>query len=146
MTTGTDMKAVSAKRIATRPDPMERFNISQGFRVGDLLIISGQTAHNEQGVLIGLNDFDAQAKQVFHNLDTVLRAGGSSLDAVIKVNIYLTDMGYFSKIVNLRKQYFSMPYPADTIVEVNALASPGMMIEIEAVALVNGKKVDIDAT
>lgn len=138
-----EKKDVSAKRIATNPDNMERFNISQGFRVGDLLIVSGQTADNEQGELIGPNDFDAQAEQVFHNLDKVLKAGGASLDSVIKVTIYLTDMSYFPKIVELRKQHFSVPYPADTIVEVNALASPEMMIEIEAMALVNGEKVDI---
>lgn len=137
------MKNVIAKRIATNPDPMEQFNISQGFRVGDLVIVSGQTANNEYGVLIGENNFDEQAEQVFRNLDKVLKAGGASLDSVIKVTIYLTDMSYFPKIVELRKQYFSKPYPADTIVEINALASPEFMIEIEAVALVNGKKVDI---
>lgn len=137
------MKNVIAKRIATNPDPMEQFNISQGFRVGDLVIVSGQTANIEYGVLIGENNFDEQAEQVFRNLDKVLKAGGASLDSVIKVTIYLTDMSYFPKIVELRKQYFSKPYPADTIVEINALASPEFMIEIEAVALVNGKKVDI---
>lgn len=137
------MKNITANRIATSPDPMEQFNISQGFRVGDFVIISGQTANNEHGVLIGENNFDEQAKQVFHNLDMVLKAGGASLDSVIKVTIYLTDMSYFPKIVELREQYFSKPYPADTIVEINALASPEFMLEIEAVALVNGRKVDV---
>lgn len=143
MSNEKEIKDVIAKRIATNPDPMEQFNISQGFRVGDLVIVSGQTANNEHGVLIGENNFDEQAEQVFRNLDKVLKAGGASLDSVIKVTIYLTDMSYFPKIVELRKQYFSKPYPADTIVEINALASPEFMIEIEAVALVNGKKVDI---
>jgi len=140
----SEAKEVYAKRIATNPDSMARFNISQGFHVGDLILISGQTANDEHGDLIGQNDFDAQAKQVFHNLDQVLNAGGASLDSVIKVNIYLTDMGNFPKIVELRKRYFSKPYPADTIVEVNALAAPGMMLEIEAVALAHGKKVDVE--
>lgn len=134
---------VVAKRIATNPDPMAQFHISQGFQVGDFVVVSGQTANNEHGVLIGENDFDAQAEQVFKNLDMVLKAGGASLDTVIKVTIYLTDMSNFPKIVELRKQYFTTPYPADTIVEVEALASPEFMIEIEAVAMVNGKKVDI---
>lgn len=49
MTNEKEMNGLIAQRIATNPDPMERFNISQGFRVGDLLIISGQTAGNEQG-------------------------------------------------------------------------------------------------
>ncbi|WP_339230577.1 RidA family protein [Oceanobacillus sp. FSL K6-2867] len=145
MTNEKEMNGLIAQRIATNPDPMERFNISQGFRVGDLLIISGQTAGNEQGGIVGVNDFDKQAEQAFHNLATVLQAGGSDLDRVIKVTIYLTDMSHFPKIIELRKKYFSTPYPADTIVEVNALAAPEFMIEIEAMALVNGKKVDTRA-
>lgn len=136
-------EVITAKRIATIPDNMEEFHISQGFRLGDLLIISGQTASNGDGEVVGLNDFDAQAKQVFHNLDRVLKAGGANLDSVIKVTIYLTDMNHFPKIVELRKQYFTKPYPADTIVEVTGLASQEFMLEIEAVAMVNGKKEDI---
>jgi enamine deaminase RidA (YjgF/YER057c/UK114 family) len=53
---------------------------------------------------------------------------------VVKVTIYLTDMSYFERIVALRQQWFSAPYPADTIVEVKALALPELMIEIEAIA------------
>lgn len=80
---------------------------------------------------------------MFYNLDKVLKAGGANLESIIKVTIYVTDMSYFPKIVELRKQYFTEPYPADTIVEVTGLASADFMIEIEAVALVNGKKEDI---
>ena len=68
----------------------------------------------------------------------MLEAGGSSLEKIIKVNIYLTDMANFPKIIELRRRYFTPPYPADTIVEVGALALPQLMIEIEAVALVEG--------
>ncbi|WP_010530549.1 hypothetical protein [Lentibacillus jeotgali] len=57
MTKGEEVNDVFAKRIATNPDPMERFNISQGFRVGDFLVVSGQTANNEHGELIGPNNF-----------------------------------------------------------------------------------------
>lgn len=124
-----------ARQIATIPDPFEPFHISQGFRIGDFIILSGQAALNEQGEIVGVNDFDAQAHQVFHNLKTLLALEGSSLDHVVKVTIFLTDMSYFSRIVELRKQYFSPPYPADTIVEVQALALPELMIEIEAIAL-----------
>lgn len=106
------------------------------FGWGDIRIVSGQTAHNEQRELVGTNDSDAQVKQVFHNLVQILKAGGSSLDSVIKVNIYLTDMGNFPKIIDLRKKFLSLPYPADTIIEVRALASPGFMFEIEAIAMV----------
>lgn len=113
---------------------MEPFNISQGFEVGNLIIVSGQASINEQGEIVGENNFDEQAIQVFKNLKSVLNAGNSDLDKVIKVTIYLTDMSYFPRIVELRKEYFSVPYPADTIVEVSSLALPELLIEIEAVA------------
>ena len=76
-----------------------------------------------------------QAEQAFENLRRVLEAGGSGLDKIVKVTIYLTDMANFPKIVELRARYFSQPWPADTIVEVSALALPELEIEIEAVAL-----------
>ena len=120
--------------IRLDPDPYEPFRLSQGFRVGDLLLISGQAAIDENGALVGVGDFDAQAEQVFRNLRRVLDAGDSSLDRVVKVTIFLTDMANFPKIVELRRRWFSPPYPADTIVEVAALALPELEIEIEAIA------------
>ena len=111
--------------IRLDPDPYEPFRLSQGFRVGDLLLISGQAAIDENGGLVGVGDFDAQAEQVFRNLQRVLEAGGSGLDRVVKVTIFLTDMANFPKIVELRGKWFTPPYPADTIVEVTSLALPG---------------------
>lgn len=130
-----------AERIVTEPDWFERFRIALGYRVGDLLFLSGQAAIDEQGNVVGVGDFDAQAEQVFRNLEKVLRAGGSDLQHVVKVTIYLTDMSRFPEIVRLRERYFTPPYPADTIVEVRSLALPELMLEIEAIALVGGELV-----
>jgi 2-iminobutanoate/2-iminopropanoate deaminase len=126
---------MKVERISITPDPYEPFRLAQGYRVGDLLFISGQAAIDGEGMIVGIGDFDAQAQQVFENLERVLRAGGSSLRNVIKVTIFLTDMSQFSKIVELRGRWFTPPYPADTIVEVRSLYSPDAMIEIEAVAV-----------
>jgi 2-iminobutanoate/2-iminopropanoate deaminase len=123
------------ERIVTKPDPYEPFRLAQGYRAGELLFISGQTAIDSAGKIVGPSDFDAQAKQTFANLDRALRAGGSSLHNVIKVTIFLTDMANFSKIVELRGRYFSSPYPADTIVQVSSLYSKDAMLEIEAIAI-----------
>ena len=123
------------ERIVTKPDPYEPFRLAQGYRVGDLLFISGQAAIDDEGQIVGAGDFDTQAKQAFANLERALRAGGSSLRNVVKVTIFLTDMSYFDRIVELRGKYFSPPYPADTIVEVSSLYSADAMIEIEAVAV-----------
>ena len=126
---------LDVRPIELDPDPYIPFRLSQGFRVGDLVIVSGQAAIDEHGGLVGVGDFDAQADQVFRNLQRVLEAGGSSLDRIVKVTIFLTDMANFPKIVELRGRWFTEPYPADTIVEVSALALPELEIEIEAIAV-----------
>lgn len=121
--------------IRLDPDPYEPYRLSQGFRVGDLLFISGQAAIGANGEIIGAGDFDAQAEQTFTNLARVLEAGGSSLENVVKVTIFLVDMANFPKIVDLRGRWFTPPYPADTIVEVRSLALPDLQLEIEAIAI-----------
>ena len=133
----------NAQRISTEPDRFAAVHISQGFRVGDLIFVSGQAAVNEQGEIVGVGDFGAQARQAVRNLESVLTAAGSSLDQVIKVTIFVTDMSYFSEVVELRREVFSEPYPADTICEVRSLAYPELMFEIEAVALADGSTIDV---
>ncbi len=125
------------ERITTDPDWYEAFKIALGYRVGDVIILSGQASIDRQGNVVGAGDFDAQAEQVFDNLEFVLGVAGSSFENVINVNIYVTDMSYFPKVMELREKYFVPPYPADTIVEVNALALPELMIEIQAIAVVD---------
>jgi 2-iminobutanoate/2-iminopropanoate deaminase len=127
---------MEAEQIRLDPDPYAPFRLSQGFRVGDLVFVSGQAAIDEHGQVVGVGDFDAQAEQTFRNLRRALEAGGSGLDRIVKVTIFLTDMGNFPKIVELRGKWFTEPWPADTIVEVTSLALPELEIEIEAIALV----------
>ena len=129
---------MSVEQIRTDPDPLEPYRISPAFRVGDLVITSGQAAIDEHGTIVGVGDFGLQSEQTFRNLARVLEAGGSSLADVVKVTIYLTDMSNFPKIVELRGRWFTPPYPADTIVEVSSLALPELMIEIEAIGVVSG--------
>lgn len=124
-------------QIKIVPNTYERFRLAQGYRVGDLLFISGQTAIGDDGKLVGIDDFDIQAQKTFENLDRVLKAGGSSMKNVVKVTVMLRDMNNFAKIVELRGKYFKPPYPADTIVEVSSLFSQDALIEIEAIAVAN---------
>ncbi|SOZ37824.1 RidA family protein [Cupriavidus neocaledonicus] len=123
------------EQVHTQPDPYAPYLLSQAIRAGGLLFVSGQAGVGDDGAIVGRGDFDAQAEQAFSNLRRALQAGGSGLDRVAKVTIFLTSMEYFPKIVALRRKWFSAPYPADTIVEVSALYSPDAMIEIEAIAL-----------
>ena len=133
--------AENAVRIKTDPDPYEAFKLAQAYRVGDLIFVSGQTAIALDGTIVGAGDFDAQAAQTFSNLAAVLEAGGSDLSKIVKVTIFLKDMGNFGKIVGLREKYFTPPYPADTIVEITSLALPELELEIEAIAMVDGRVV-----
>jgi 2-iminobutanoate/2-iminopropanoate deaminase len=121
--------------IKTDPDPFEPFCIAQGYQVGNLIFLSGQAALDLQGNVVGSGDFDLQAEQTLGNVQMLLDQAGSGLDKLIKVTIYLTDMGHFPKIVDLRRKWFTPPYPADTIVEVRSLALPELLIEIDAIAL-----------
>lgn len=124
------------QQIETDPDPYAPYLLSQGIRVGDLLFVSGQVGIDDAGELVSLDDFPTQADQAFRNLGRVLEAGGSSLERVVKVTIFLTDMAAnFPKVVELRRKWFTPPYPADTIVQVQSLYRPEVMLEVEAVAL-----------
>ncbi|TLU70732.1 RidA family protein [Lichenicoccus roseus] len=125
------------QRITTIPDPYEPFLLSQGIRLGDLLFISGQAGYDVDGQIV---QGTAQGEQAFANLRRALVAGGSSLADVVKVTIFLTDMGDFSKVVDLRRKFFTPPYPADSIVEVKGLYLPDVMIEIEAIAAAGGNR------
>jgi 2-iminobutanoate/2-iminopropanoate deaminase len=122
------------KQIHTQPDPYAPYLLSQAIQMGHLVFVSGQAGVGDDGRIVG--DFDAQADQAFRNLERALKAAGSSLRHVAKVTIFLTSMDNFAKIVELRRKWFSAPYPADTIVEVSALYSPEAMIEIEAIGVV----------
>ena len=131
--------ATDAIQIKTNPDPYEAFNIAQAYKAGDFIFVSGQAALDLEGNIVGDGDFGAQAVQAFENLRAVLTAAGSGMDKLIKVNIYVTDMANFESVVAIRERYFSPPWPADTLVEVSALALPELMIEIEGVALADGE-------
>ena len=122
--------------ITVDPDPLAPYAIAPGWKAGGLLFLSGQAAIDDQGAIIGEGDFDAQLAQTMANIARVLEAGGSAMDRIVKVTIYLTDMANFPKIVEARKQFFTPPYPADTIVEVRSLALPELMVEIDVIAAV----------
>ena len=120
--------------FVTKPDPYKPYLLSQAVKAGPYLFVSGQAGYDDDGKIVA-GGFQEQGNQAFRNLDRALRAGGSSLDRVVKVTIFVTDMAQFPHVVDLRREHFSEPYPADTIVEISVLYTPDAMIEIEAVAL-----------
>ena len=99
------------------------------------MFVAGQGPATADGALVGEGDFEAQVRQSFANLRTVLEQAGAPLDAVVKLTVYLTDIGRLRDYERVRSELLPGPPPASTAVQVGALALPGMMVEVEAVAV-----------
>ncbi len=131
----TDTKPPALRRIGGDPDWYEPYNISLAIQGGNLIFVSGQAGIDEHGRTAG-PDFDTQARRAFANLATVLGRAGASLADVAKVTIMVTDMAaHLDEIIKLRAEFFTEPYPADTLVQVAGLAQPDWLIEIDAIAV-----------
>jgi reactive intermediate/imine deaminase len=108
---------------------------SQGVRIGNTIYVSGQVSVDGAGNVIGKGDMRAQARQTLENIKHVLAAEGGSLEDVVKVTMFVTDMSRADEAREVRKDYFVKNPPASTGVEVSRLAHPDYLIEIEAVAV-----------
>ena len=100
------------------------------------IYIAGQVAFDRSGQPVGKGDMKAQAEQVFKNLEAALAAAGATFKDIVKTNTYVTDMSQAQVIRDVRAKYFGQAPPANTLVQVGALARPELMLEIEAVAAV----------
>jgi 2-iminobutanoate/2-iminopropanoate deaminase len=99
-----------------------------------LIFLSGQLSRDADGNLVGAGDMAAQTRQAIRNMETVLRAAGGSLDDIVSIVVYTTDIRQFKEIVAARMEFFKDKLPTSTIVEVNHLADPGLLIEFQATA------------
>ena len=102
---------------------------------GRTIYVSGQGSFDARGNLVGANDVVAQTRQALENTKTALAAAGASLDDVVKVTVYLANRDDRPKVNDVRKEYFKANKPASTLIEINRFAIEGMLIEIEAVAV-----------
>ncbi len=100
------------------------------------LYISGQIALDQSGAVVGKGDLKAQTRQVFENLKAALAASGASFDHVAKITVFMTDLAEIQVFREVRNLYFTKELPASSLVQVVRLARPELMIEIEAVAVV----------
>ena len=96
-----------------------------------MLFISGMTARDKEGNIVGKGDMKAQTRQVLENIKAILETVGATFDQIAKVTVFITDMSRFKEIHEVRAQYFKKDYPASTMVQVNGLVSPELLIEIE---------------
>jgi reactive intermediate/imine deaminase len=109
--------------------------LAQAQQQGDIIYVSGQVAYNSDGQLVGEGDMKAQTRQVFQNIREVLDAAGAAMQDIIKINTYITDQSKFMDMLEVRKEIFGDNPPASTAVVVAGLAFPGLLIEVEAIAM-----------
>jgi 2-iminobutanoate/2-iminopropanoate deaminase len=115
-------------------DPRPRF--AQVVQTGNQVYIAGQTSVDENGIVVGKGDIEAQTRQVFRNLLKCLEAAGAGFDHVAKLNIYSTDLdAHIGMISKVRKEYFPKEPVASTTVQVPRLVHPDWLLEIEAIAV-----------
>ena len=107
---------------------------------GRIIFIAGQTAVDADGHVVGKYDFAAQADQVFRNLGIALQASGCTAANLVKLTVFLTDMGNLARYREARNRFFESvtppAAPAVTLVEVSKLYGPDFKIEIEAIAAI----------
>lgn len=118
-------------RVPSLNPPLSHY--TDAVRYGDLLFLSGCGPLDENLQLVGGDDAAAQTRRVLQNMKSVLEAVGASFADVLKVNVYLTDINDRQKINPVRQEFFGDAKPVSTLVQVVALAIPGMKVEIEAV-------------
>ena len=111
------------------------FQYSQAVRAGGLLHLAGQCPVDAQGNTVAAGDVRGQTRQVFENLKAVLAAAGLTLDDVVEIVSYHTDMADLPAVAEVKAEYLTHDFPAWTAVGVTALAFPGQLLEIKATAL-----------
>lgn len=126
-------------KVAIKPDSIRVLGVyTPAFKVsdGDMIIMSGVVGVDADGNTVGVNDAAAQTRQALANLRTTLGAAGATLDDVIHVRVFSTDMRNRSVINAERKKVFKDPMPASTHVQVTRLVGDDWLVEIEATAFV----------
>jgi enamine deaminase RidA (YjgF/YER057c/UK114 family) len=133
----------SARQSIIRSNPVELGRPPGYSQIVDvaanrIIFISGQTALDRDGNLVGKNDFSAQAMQVFRNLAVALKERGCDASNVVKMTVFLTDMDNLASYREARNHFFGSvtppAAPAVTLIEVSKLYGPDFLIEIEAIA------------
>jgi reactive intermediate/imine deaminase len=123
--------------ISTENAPQAIGPYSQAVKAGNLIFISGQVPLNPKTGDLVTESIEDQARQVLDNVKSICESAGQSLDDIVKISIFLTDLSNFSVVNDVMMEYFSEPYPARATVEVSGLPL-GVNVEIEAIVLING--------
>ena len=127
---------MSRQPIHTEHAPAAIGPYSQAVRKGDTVYLSGQIPLDPGTGLLVEGDIDAQARRAFDNLRAVCEAAGGSLDDVVRLGLYLTDLGQFAAVNAVMADYFDAPYPARSTIGVASLPR-GAQFEVDAILMLD---------
>lgn len=130
--------AVKIERLAAKSvfDPPTYTQTMKVTGAETILFISGQVAYGSNGQPEHPGDFAAQARATYSALKAQVEAGGGTLSSIVKLTTYLVDIRHRTDLASIREEFFGKKGPASTLVGVTALAQPGWLIEIEAIAVI----------
>ncbi len=133
---------MSSREIANFGLSWEKdYGYCQARRVDDFIFVAGQLSHDEKGKLVGIGDFEKQARQTYKNMARALRKLGASIDDVVSDVAYITDMETQApSITKIHKEVFGKKPPTSTVVEVKRLFFKEQLIEVNAIARTPDKK------
>ena len=126
------------KREEINPDwPWsKKFPFHSGIKVGDTLYVSGTVAWDPDGNIVGEGDMLEQSRQTFANIKEVLEMAGATMDDVVKIQAFLTDIGRYAEYSQARSEAFTGNMPASTAVTSPRLLQDGLLVEVDCVAII----------